>query len=566
MFRTKYLRHSELERQLGDWSRIHPDCVRVTSLGRSAEGRDVALLTLGPEPERLRPAVWVDANMHATEVCGSSVALAIAESVIGLHQGRSTGLPAHLEEILREVLFYVVPRMSPDGAEHVLSTGRYVRSSPVDARRQRGEAYWEADDFDGDGRLGFMRQRCEAGELVALPGHPEVLVPRLPEDPPPYWRLYPEGRIVHFDGRRIPSPGYLSDNSYDFNRNFPYGWAPEHEQIGAGDYPGSAPETRAVLDFTVAHPEIFAWLNLHTFGGVAIRPLGDKPDHEMNQGDLAVFQQVAAWMTEHAGYPTVSGFHDFLYEPGKPLRGDLTEYAYHQRGCLAYVVELWDLFHRLGMPRRKPFVDAYTQLSREDYAALARFDRDLNQGRIFRSWRPVTHPQLGEVEVGGLDLLVGVSNPPYELLPEICAQQTAAFLRVAALVPRIAVEVVAREVLRPDLTRLELRIVNRGYLSSAGLESARKLPHVEPLRLTTRGDGLTLRAPAESVVELGHLEGWGQGLHNGSALFAPWTRGNGHERFVTLVVEGAGRLLIRVGSPRVGFQELAVDLCPPEDR
>ena len=38
---------------------------------------------------------------------------------------------------------------------------------------------------------------------------------------------------------------------------------------------GSAPETRAVMDFAIKHPHIFTWLNLHTFGGVLIRPLGD---------------------------------------------------------------------------------------------------------------------------------------------------------------------------------------------------------------------------------------------------------------------------------------------------
>src|SRR5690606_31454287 len=98
-----------------------------------------------------------------------------------------------------ETLFYVVPRISPDGAEAVLKSGRYIRSSPRDERKYRGHSYWEAHDFDGNGRMGYMRRRCDDGELVELPGYPGVLVPRLPEDPPPYYRMYPEGRIVNFD-------------------------------------------------------------------------------------------------------------------------------------------------------------------------------------------------------------------------------------------------------------------------------------------------------------------------------------------------------------------------------
>jgi hypothetical protein len=466
-----------------------------------------------------------------------------------------------VREILKEVTFYILPRISPDGAEAVLKSGRYVRSSPVDQRRHKGHAYWEAHDFDGDGTIGFMRQQDDDGELVELEGYPNVMVPRMPDDPPPYYRLYPEGRIANFDGRRIPDPYFLSDNQYDFNRNFPYSWAPEHEQEGAGDFPGSAPETRAILEFTIAHPNIFAWLNLHTFGGVLIRPLGDKPDHKMDQEDLAVFRQVEAWMKEFSGYPTVSGFHEFLYTPETPLKGDMTDYAYHQRGCIGYVVELWDLFRQIGVEPKKPFVDVYSRLDRRDFESLARWDREENKGRVFRKWRKVQHPQLGEVEVGGLDLRVGISNPPYEKLDEVCAQQSAAFLRVAALLPRVAVEVVKQDVLGPNLTRIELRVVNRGYLGTYGLSSAKKLAFVEPLRATFEcSGGLQVGSPLEKVIELGHLDGWGRGLYNGVSIFFPWTRGNVHERFFTVVTEGRGKLKLRVGSVRVGYRSLDIDV------
>jgi len=559
MFRNKYLDYAELTAQLAAWQKAHPDFVRITSLGRSAEGRDIPLVTIGRRPDEHRPAIWVDGNMHATEVCGSSVALAIAEDVIKAHEGKLGALlPEHMQEVLRESLFYIVPRISPDGAEHVLKSGRYVRSSPVDSRKHKGHAYWEAHDFDGDGNISFIRQRSPDGELVELAGHAGVMVPRMPEDPPPYYKIYPEGRIVNFDGRRIPDPYFLSDNQYDFNRNFPYTWAPEHEQEGAGDYPGSAPETRAILDFSIAHPNIFAWLNLHTFGGVLIRPLGDKPDDKMDQGDLAVYRQVEAWMKEFTGYPTVSGFHEFLYEPEKPLKGDLSDYAYHQRGAIAYVIELWDLFTQLGIERKKRFVDAYSHFDRKDYVALAKWDQEVNKGRVFKQWRKVKHPQLGEVEVGGLDNRVGVSNPPYELLPKVCEQQSAAFLRVASLVPRVTADVVSQEKVGEGLTRVELRIANKGYLATYGLSSAKKLPLAEPLRITTESEGLKVAAPVESVIEIGHLDGWGQGLYAGPNVFFPWTRGNAHERFVTLVVQGKGKLRVKVGSVRVGYREVVI--------
>jgi hypothetical protein len=193
---------------------------------------------------------------------------------------------------LRDVRFYVLPRMSPDGAEAVLTNGRYVRSVPRDERPARAHAYWRCDDVDGDGLALTMRVRDAGGEMVESPEFPGLLLPRTIDDPPPYYKVYPEGFVENFDGSTVPTPHFLSDNQTDLNRNFPFFWAPDSKQEGAGAFPLSEIESRAVVEFAIAHPEIFLWLNLHTFGGVFIRPLGDKPDSKMNPEDLALFRQL----------------------------------------------------------------------------------------------------------------------------------------------------------------------------------------------------------------------------------------------------------------------------------
>jgi len=563
-FRTRYLRWDEIVAQLEAWAHAFPNVVRVRSIGESPEGRPLLLATIGPDPDRERPAVWVDGNIHATELCGSSVALAIAEDALRLHLEPNValhGLSEASRTRLRDVLFHVLPRMSPDGAECVLREGRYVRSIPRDARPNRQHARWISQDVDGDGVALSMRKKDEGGEFVETKNEPRVLVPRTIDDEGPFYKIYPEGVIEHFDGDHVPDPHFLSDNETDLNRNFPYMWMPEPEQVGAGAYPASEPETRAVVEFVTKHPTIFAWLNLHTFGGVFIRPLGHQSDKKMDENDRALFRQIEDWGEKIAGYPTVSGFEEFLYEPDKPLHGELSDFAYHQRGCIAYVCELWDLFHQLGMERKKPFVDHYTHFTRDDLLRLAKWDREHNAGRVLVPWKPFVHPQLGEVEVGGIDPRVGLSNPPYEKLGEVCEKQSSAFLRVASLAPNVVVASVEQKPLSGELRRVSITVENRGYLPTYVLASAKKLSWNEPLHVDVKTDGCALATPSEAHREIGHLDGWGRGLFDDtSSLFFQRSRGSTGRKTMHWVVSGHGVVTLRIGSCRTGFFTHRIDV------
>ncbi|MEJ2604015.1 MAG: M14 family metallopeptidase [Gammaproteobacteria bacterium] len=562
-FRNRYLSYDELTATLHAWVERWPGHARLESLGTTAEGRELWLLTVGPQPEERRPAVWVDGNMHAAELCGSSVALGIAEDMLRLHA--EDAVPHNLSPAvcaaLRETLFYVMPRVSPDGAERMLTECRYVRSNTRDDRPDESRSYWRPRDLDGDGRALAMRIEDPTGEFVQAPDVPNLMVLRTIDDEGPFYKLYPEGVIENFDGRTIPSPSFLSDSPIDLNRNFPWSWAPDHEQPGAGSYPGSEAESRAVIEFTTAHPNIFAWLNLHTFGGVGIRPLGHLPDSKMDQEDLAIFRQIGAWLEEYTGYPMVSGYEEFLYEPDKPLHGDLTDYAYHQRGCIAYVVELWDLFRQVGLERRKPFVKAYTDLDRDDMVAIARWDREHNAGRAVLDWTRFEHPQLGTVELGGIDPRVGMWNPPSELLPGICNQHAAAFLRVAAMTPRPRIADITTTTLGDGLSRVDITIENRGYLPTYVLSSAKKLSWNEAPYLEVECTGCEL-VEGSRRRPVGHLDGWGRGAGEGTgALYYPYGRGTTGRARQSLVVKGKGTLRVSLRSCRIGetWHELVLE-------
>ncbi|MEO5730541.1 MAG: hypothetical protein ABI134_21135, partial [Byssovorax sp.] len=76
----------------------------------------------------------------------------------------------------------------------------------------------------------------------------------------------------------------------------------------------------------------------------------------MNPHDFAIFKQIEEWTDSITGYPMVSGFEEFTYEPDKPLCGDLSAFAFAQRGAVAMVCELWDFWKQAGLPVHRPFV------------------------------------------------------------------------------------------------------------------------------------------------------------------------------------------------------------------
>ena len=563
-FRERYLTYSELTEQLHRWAKAFPGTMRLESLGKSEEGRDLWLATVGRDPERIRPAVWIDGNIHASELAGSSVALAILEDLLRAHAEPAApvrDLPRHLGDLLREdVLFYVLPRMCPDGAERVLDRHHFVRSNPRDHRLGRTQAHWRRADVDGDGKALLMRRRDVSGDFAESHEHPGLLLPRRVEDEGPFYRIYPEGFIDGFDGFHVPVPSFMSDTETDMNRNFPSSWQAEPMQVGAGAYATSEPESRAVTEFAVRHPNIFAWVAYHTFGGVYIRPLGDKPDTKMDSHDASVFRLLEQWGDEITGYPTVSGFHEFTYEPEKPLYGDCSNFAYVERGAVGFVCELWDFFKQVGFEVKRPFIKNYEdRVKREDILRMAAWDKAHNEGRIVGTWRAFEHPQIGPVEIGGYDPLIGVWNPPLDRLAEVCDQQSRFVLRVASMSPRLGISALKATELGGSLYRVEAVVENRGYLPTYVLGSSKARPWNDPVHATILlGSGLTLES-GNAVEEVGHLAGWGGNDRSTSPILAQSTVAFPRRR-LTWVVRGSGALTLRAAAARVGQVERTLEI------
>ena len=241
------------------------------------------------------------------------------------------------------------------------------------------------------------------------------------------------------------------------------------------------------------------------------------------------------------------------------MHGDLSDYAYHQE--VVFPTLFWDIFHRLEIPRPKRFVDYYTQLTRSDMLRLAKWDREHNQGRVIQQWDAISHEQLGEVEVGGLNPVIGLWNPPLEEIEGILQAHTAHALKVSALAPKIRLSQPEINKYGDDLFHISLEVENLGYLPSYILGSAQSVPFNKELVARIEVQGCKLVENESDKQPVGHLEGWGRGLFDdSSALYFQRSKGSVSRKTVRFVVQGKGRVKIEISNPRMGAQYLEINL------
>lgn len=404
----RYVRYDELTQVLNDFAAEHPGLVKISSIGKSHEGRDIWLATVtdfstaAPED---KPAFWVDGNIHASEVSASSASLKVIDLLVTKNQ-----------ELLKSRVFYICPRLNPDGAEWALAdTPKIIRSGtrpyPYDEEDIAG---LERIDIDGDGRVLNMRIKDQNGPWKISEDEPRLMKRREPgETGGTYYRLLPEGLFHNWDG--LTMRAHKGKQGLDFNRNYPSGWRGEWEQHGAGPYPTSEPEIRAQVDFIAKHPNICGAVCFHTFSGVLLRPPGREPEDNLPPEDVWIYKALGKKGTEMTGYPAISVYHDFKYHPKEVITGVFDDWMYEHRGVHAWTVEIWSPQKQAGI-EVKHAIDWFREHPFEDDIALMKWSDEKLDGQGYMPWRPFTHPQLGEIEIGGWDVQLAWRNPPVKFL------------------------------------------------------------------------------------------------------------------------------------------------------
>jgi murein tripeptide amidase MpaA len=500
----RYYRYDDLTRILHQFAERHPDLVRLESIGRSHEGRDIWVATVtsfatGPDAEK--PALWVDGSIHATELAPSSALLYLLHTLV-------TQFPTDPEvrRCLETRAFYVCPRVNPDGAECALADRpKLLRSStrpyPYD-EEPRGGLYVE--DVDGDGHIRAMRLVDPNGPWKACPEDPRLLARRDPtEVGGTYYRVFPEGRVHEYDGLTIDIQHVKQ--RLDLNRNFPANWRQEHQQRGAGPYPASEPEVGALVRFVSRHPNITGGVAFHTQSGVILRPFSHQSDEQFPAEDLWTYQKIGQKGTDLTGYPNVSVYHDFRYHPKEVITGAFDDWAYEHLGIFGWTVELWSPQRHAGIPTEGfKFIDWYREHPLEDDLKLLRWSDEALGGQGCAAWRPFDHPDLGPVELGGWDALYAFGNPPPALLEREIAPFPEWLVWHCLISPKLELYRADATLLGEGAYRVRLVVHNTGWLPTYVTKHALESKLV-------RGVVCEIELPEGATLETGkHLEERGQ--------------------------------------------------------
>ncbi|MDW8106084.1 MAG: M14 family zinc carboxypeptidase, partial [Armatimonadota bacterium] len=292
----------------------------------------------------------------------------------------------------------------------------------------------------------------------------------------------------------------------DLNRNFPSNWRQEHEQKGAGPYPTSEPEVRAIVDFIVKHPNITGGVSFHTWGGVLLRPYSHLSDEAFPAEDLWTYQKIGAKGTEITGYPNVSVYHDFRYHPKEYISGVFDDWMYDHMGVFAWTVEIWSPQRQAGITEYK-FIDWYREHPIEDDLKLLKWNDEVLGGRGYVDWYEFDHPQLGKVELGGWDMLYAWRNPPPAFLEKEVALFPDWLVWHLLISPKLELYEAKVEHLGEGVYKVRLVVQNTGwlptYITKKALEKKLVRGVIAEIELP---EGARLRSgnPRE---ELGQLEG-----------------------------------------------------------
>ena len=423
----------------------HPNLVRRQSIGKSTEGRDIWMMAITNykvgDADR-KPGFYIDGNIHSNEIQGAEISTYTA-----WYLTENFGDIDYITNMLNDRIFYIVPTINPDARNNYMkaaNTGSSPRAGMIKLDDDRDGLFDEdgLEDLDGDGSVTRMRRKNPNGNMIVDPKDPRMMIQIGPDDvvtAQRYENLGSEGIDNDGDGRvNEDRPGY-----YDPNRDWAWKWQPDYIQGGAYKYPFSAPETRAVADFVLKHPNIAGAQSFHNSGGMILRGPGAEEDlSTYNRADIAIYDVIGK-----KGERLLPGYrYMVIYKDLYSVFGGELDWFYGGRGIYTFTNEIFSSF-------------AYYKTKDRDRNQMYEFEKDLLMGDAFTVWKPYNHPTYGEIEIGGFRKNIGRATPGFMLEEELHRNMAFTFYH-AFHMPLLSVDSVKEKKMGGGLTEVTAYIKN----------------------------------------------------------------------------------------------------------
>ena len=522
-----YSNAAEQANRLNALVKAYPQTASLKSLTKTNGGKDIWLLTIGTGKTEHKPAIAVIGGVEGNHLLGTELAIGFAEQLL-----KASGTDS-VKNLLARTTYYVFPNMSPDAMEqyfYKLRNGRNGNATATDDDRdgKTDEDGW--DDLDGDGKITLLRIESVTGDYKLHPDDARVLIKAdISKGEKGKYKLLTEGIDNDKDGQFNED----GEGGIAFNKNLTY----NHKTFapGAGDYPASEKETRAMLDFLYDAFNVYAVVSFGSNNNLS-NPIPYNPQ--------AAAQRIVAGLLEPDA--KVNGMVSDLYNKvtgtkdaprNNTTGGDVLSWAYFHYGRYSFSTPGW------WVPKTRPDTakkeKAFTV---EDVTAnYLRWASQQGINNVFTEWKTIQHPDFPgqKVEVGGVDPYV-MMNPPYKMVEPVVKKHTDFLVKLAAHQPEIDVINLKTEKLANGLTRVSLDVVNKGGLSTHSKLGERSY-FIKKVKVAVQTSG------KQEVVG-------GRKIHLLNSIDA-----NGSESF-SWVIKGTGKLVIEAGCPTAGNKSIEVTL------
>lgn len=448
------------------------DLADVVSLGKSAGGRDVWLITIAAGKAESKPAIAVIGNVQGSHLAGGELALRIAQQLVAKGEKSEA-----VTKLLERVTLYIIPRPDPDASEKCFA--RPFRVPAGNDRKtddDRDFAFGEdpPNDLNGDGFITQLRIEDPAGTLMLHPDDPRVLITADPKkNERGKYRILTEGIDDDHDEQWNEDAG----DGVAFDRNFTFGYKPFQPNTGPNAV--SEPECRAIADFMFDHPNIAA---VFTFS------LDDNLFHPWKPNSQTERERIRKNILSSDATAV-----DFIAESYRKLHGGSDAPSPPDvNGAFSR----WGYFHygRWSLNARGWWVPKTSAEKKEEAKDEERKDGDkkddekkeekkpsgekrgseqinllnwLAKNKIdgFVEWKEIKHPDFPDqkVEVGGFKPLVDL-NPPAAELDKLAEKHVSFLQSLPDYLPQLELRDATAEALGGGVYRVKVTVANTGYL------------------------------------------------------------------------------------------------------